>query len=122
MTTQTSAVWEHFERAIGTDGAYSKCMKCGVELKGHSSSNAKRHLKAVHDLDVYVVDQNTHDSNPSFKQQLEGEVSQLEKQVRVVESVQRKKNKIRRRFGPPARLHLAFRAAVPPPRFVMAKT
>lgn len=45
-----SSVWERFERYKRDGTKLMRCLECGLELKTHLASNAKRHLRTVHQV------------------------------------------------------------------------
>lgn len=80
MGKHVSAVWMSFDRDYHRDGSpYSKCLVrgCGVVLKYHAASNAKRHLLTAHKIDVHSVDARNRAANPSSTDALKREISDL---------------------------------------------
>lgn len=75
ISANESLVWNYFERSMRDGVEISKCRinGCGCELSGHRATNAKRHLKAVHDIDeVDVLDKERQLAKPTTTAALNG--------------------------------------------------
>lgn len=82
MPPPSSDVWRYFDRSENANGKVSRCKECGFELRGHGATNAKRHLKTVHDID----DPETKDKaarllEPSRRELLDVQVNILKEKV-----------------------------------------
>lgn len=85
MTAKTSLVWEYFERSTRNGADYSRCKidECGDELSGHRATNAKRHLQAVHNIDVDALDKERQLTNPTTTAALKAQLNDLRQTVGI---------------------------------------
>lgn len=83
MTGKASLVWEYFECFSREGAEFSKCKinDCGYELSGCRATNAKRHLKAVHDMDIDALDKERHLANPTTTAALKAHLNDLRQMV-----------------------------------------
>lgn len=53
MVPKPSHVWQYFDKIQRNGNPFAKCRLCGLELKSHMASNAKRHLRTEHGPSLY---------------------------------------------------------------------
>lgn len=73
-----SSVWNRFRRYELEGIKMMRCLECGLELKTHLASNAKRHLRTVHKLvDPDLDDLLNREENRSTPQRLNDQMLSL---------------------------------------------